>query len=72
MNIPQTNNPPPESAEGGYPATFILKRVTGEIEIRGRTPDYLWHEQLKHPEYRFDDHAQLHEKLWAVTGMKVG
>jgi hypothetical protein len=63
-----SNNPPPPDALG--PATFILKRVTGEIEIRGRTPDHLWHEQLKHPEYKFDDHKQLDEKLWAVAGMK--
>jgi hypothetical protein len=66
------NNPPPEVPAGEPPpATFILKRATGEIEIRGRTPDFLTHAQLNHPEYKFDEHKQLHDRLWAVTGMKV-
>jgi hypothetical protein len=63
-----SNNPPVEALGS---ATFVLKRVTGEIEIRGRTPDHLWHEQLKHPEYRFDAHTQMRPDLWAVTGMKA-
>ena len=67
MDELRSNNPPPEG--GLHPATFVLKRAAGEIEIRARTPDHLWHAQLQHPEYRFNDHAQLNEKLWAVTGM---
>lgn len=68
MNMPLSNHPPVDALG---PATFILKRATGEIEIRGRTPDHLWHEQLKHPDYQFNGHTQFNEKLWAVTGMKA-
>lgn len=63
-----TNNPPVEALGSG---TFILKRATGEIEIRGRTPDHLWHEQLKHDDYRFNDHQQLSPTMWAVTGNRI-
>lgn len=63
-----TNNPPVEALGS---ATFILKRATGEIEIRGRTPDHLWSAQLGNPDYRFNNHQQLNPDLWAVTGMKV-
>lgn len=68
MTEPRSNHPPVEALGS---ATFVLKRVSGEIEIRGRTPDHLWHEQLKHADYRFDDHQQLRPDLWAVTGMKA-
>jgi len=68
MTEPRSNSPPPESNLG--PATFILKRVTGEIEIRGATPEHLAYEQVNHPEYRFNHHTQIGD-IWAVTGKKV-
>lgn len=68
MSHLQTNNPPVEALGS---ATFILKRATGEIEIRGRSPERIWNEQTKHAEYHFNDHVQLRPDLWAVTGMKV-
>lgn len=64
----RSNNPPPESALG--PVTFILTRATGEIEIRGRTPEHLTYEQAARPEYEFGHHVQIGE-IWAVTGRKV-
>lgn len=68
MSDMHSNNPPPESPLG--PVTFILKRATGEIEIRGRTPEHLSFEQRNHPEYQFNHHVQIGD-IWAVTGMKV-
>lgn len=63
MNTPHapnvlSNNPP---VDGLQPATFILKRVTGAIEIRGVSPDHLWSAQLNNPEYIFNEHVQLRD-----------
>lgn len=66
------NNPPPEMPKGeAGPVTFVLKRVTGEIEIRGRTLEFLAYEQVNNPDYMFNAPHQINEKLWAVTGMKA-
>ena len=64
----QGNNPPIETLGSG---TMVLKRATGEIEIRGRTPEHIWHEQLKHGDYKFGDHREMQPDLWAVTGTKA-
>lgn len=61
------NNPPPSEIMG--PVTFILTRATGEIEIRGRTPEHLAYEQAWRSEYEFGHHVQIGE-IWAVTGKK--
>lgn len=66
--IQNTNNPPVDLPQS---ACFILQRVTGEIEIRGATPERIWQEQLKYPQHRFDGHTQLGEHLWAVRGRKA-
>jgi hypothetical protein len=68
MIAARSNNPPPESKLG--PATFVLKRVTGEIEIRGATSEHLTYEQLNHPEYAFNHHMQIGD-IWSVTGTKI-
>ena len=68
MNAPLSNNPPPPAGPLG-PATFIVARATGEIEIRGASPDHLTHEQLKRHDYEFNDHQQ-YGNLWVVTGKK--
>lgn len=66
------NNPPPPNPPGeGGPATFILKRVTGEIEIRARNPDFLAYEQVNHSEYIFNAPVQINDRLWSVTGRKA-
>lgn len=62
------NNPPIDAAGS---ACFILRRASGEIEIRGATAERIWQEQINHPEYRFDNHAQIDPVLWAVRGRKV-
>lgn len=54
----KSNNPPPAILG---PATFVLKRVSGEIEIRGLGPEYLSYEQANHPDYIFEEHVQLRE-----------
>lgn len=64
----RTNHPPLEALGS---AVFTLKRATGEIEIRGRSPERIWAEQTQHADYRFNDHQQLGPDLWAVTGQKV-
>ena len=67
----RSNNPPPELATGEMPpATFILTRATGEIEIRGHKPEYLTYEQASRPEYELGHHVQIGE-IWAVTGRKI-
>lgn len=63
------SNHPPIEALGS--AVFTLKRVTGEIEIRGKTPERIWAEQTNHIEYRFGDHEQLGPDLWAVKGTRA-
>lgn len=63
----RSNNP----IEAPYSVCFILQRATGEIEIRGATPERIWQEQLKYPEHRFEGHSQLNEQLWAVRGKRV-
>jgi hypothetical protein len=63
-----SNNPPFEALG---PALFTLKRADGSIELRSRSPNHLWVEQLKLPEYRFDDHIQITETVWSVKGKKI-
>lgn len=71
-DLPLNHNfPPPEVPQGELPpATFVLKRATGEIEIRGRNMDFINYEQMNHPDYLFRAPVQINEKLWAVTGIK--
>jgi hypothetical protein len=66
----QNSNFPPNGGGGGSVA-MIVKRATGDIEIRAADADRLWGEMQKHFGYKFNDIEQKHETLFAVTGKLI-
>lgn len=61
----------PEIHPDAHDHAFILKRATGEIEIRAAHPGALKREMDKHAvEHEFDVPVKHHDTLHGVTGRR--